>query len=506
MTVQVSDRFVDTNGIRLFVMDRGRGRALVFLHGLGWDHTLWQGVTQTFCDRYRVIAGDTRGHGRSAKPDGPYTIPLFAQDWAGALKNLRVQQACLIGFSQGGMIAQTLAVEHPEMVVALVLVSTSCRSDPAAHDKLEERIRVARAEGPVASARLAAGSVFSKAFMQAQPDAIEEFVRWRAGMDQEPLVHATRAAYGFDDPAQGVDGVMDVGIRGGRVAAVAPGLTPTPRTKTISVRGKLVLPGLIDTHAHIYEHVTGTFGLNADLVGIRSGVTTVVDQGGASPLTFNGFRNFVAEPAKSRVLSFISIYLAGGLMGHSHAGLYGPHGIDVGATVRAIEENRDLVKGIKTHAEIGGYSRWGIEVLKLAKEASRRARVPVYVHLGGMWPVVKESEPDPDSILNQVLPLLDQGDVLAHPFTRHPGAFVSASGKVHPIVTEAIMRGVRIDVGRGVHFSIEKARIVLEAGIIPFTLGADLHGYAVKRVKADPADVAPAPKGRSRGNGERLTA
>jgi len=293
------------------------------------------------------------------------------------------------------------------------------------------------------------------------------------------------------DPAQGIDGVMDVGILGGRVAAVAPALAPAPRTKMINVHGKLVLPGLIDTHAHIYEHVTGIFGLNADLVGIRSGVTTVVDQGGASPLTFNGFRNFVAQPAKSRVLSFISIYLAGGLMGHSHAGLYGPHGIDVGATVRAIEENRDLVKGIKTHA---------------AKEASRRARVPVYVHLGGMWPVVKESEPDPDSILNQVLPLLDEGDVLAHPFTRHPGAFVAASGKVHPIVTEAVMRGVRIDVGRGVHFSIEKARIVLEAGIMPFTLGADLHGYAVKRVKADPADVAPAPKGRSRGNGERLTA
>jgi len=145
------------------------------------------------------------------------------------------------------------------------------------------------------------------------------------------------------DPAQGIDGVMDVGILGGRVATVAPALAPAPRTKMINVRGKLVLPGLIDTHAHIYEHVTGTFGLNADLVGIRSGVTTVVDQGGASPLTFNGFRNFVAEPAKSRVLSFISIYLAGGLMGHSHAGLYGPHGIDVGATVRAIEENRALI-------------------------------------------------------------------------------------------------------------------------------------------------------------------
>src|SRR5262245_31754370 len=306
------------------------------------------------------------------------------------------------------------------------------------------------------------------------------------------------------DPAQGIDGVMDVGILGGRIAAVAPALAPTPGTKTINARGKLVLPGLIDTHAHIYEHVTGTFGLNADLVGIRSGVTTLVDQGGASPLTFDGFRNFVANPAKSRVLSFISIYLAGGLMGHSHAGLYGPHGIDVGATVRAIEENRDLVKGIKTHAEIGGYSRWGIEVLKLAKEASRRARVPVYVHLGGMWPVVKESEPDPDSILEQVLPLLDDGDVLAHPFTRHPGAFVAASGRIHPIVSEAVMRGVRIDVGRGVHFSVEKARIVLEAGILPFTLGADLHGCAVKRVTTDGVTASPAK--RSKRSAEQLTA
>jgi 3-oxoadipate enol-lactonase len=202
MTVQVSDRFVDVNGVRLYVMDRGRGRALVFLHGLGWDHTLWRGVTQAFSDQYRVIAGDTRGHGRSTKPDGPYTIALFSADWFAALKNLRVHQACIIGFSQGGMIAQTLAVEHPEIVGALVLVSTSCRSDPAAYEALEARIRVARSEGPAAAARLAAQSVFSRGFMQARPDAVEEFVQWRAGMDQEALVHATRAGYGFDVSAR----------------------------------------------------------------------------------------------------------------------------------------------------------------------------------------------------------------------------------------------------------------------------------------------------------------
>jgi len=287
------------------------------------------------------------------------------------------------------------------------------------------------------------------------------------------------------DPAQGIDGVMDVGIRRKRIVAVAPAIKTAGTVK--NVRGKLVLPGLIDTHAHVYENVTGVFGLNADLVGIRSGVTTIVDQGGASPLTFLGFRKFVAEPAKTRVLSFISIYLAGGLMGHSHVGLYGPHGVDVGATVRAIEENRDLVKGIKTHAEVGGYSRWGVAVVQLAKEASRRAQVPVYIHLGGMWPVAKDANPNADAILDEILGLLDPGDVLAHPFTRHPGAFVSSTGKVHPAITEALKRGIRIDVGRGVHFSVEKARIVLEAGILPFTLGADLHGFAVKRVQADGA-------------------
>jgi len=84
------------------------------------------------------------------------------------------------------------------------------------------------------------------------------------------------------DPAQGIDGVMDVGIRGKRIAAVGPELKTTGTVK--NVRGKLVLPGPIDTHAHVYENVTGVFGLNADQVGIRSGVTTVVDQGGAGGL------------------------------------------------------------------------------------------------------------------------------------------------------------------------------------------------------------------------------
>ena len=283
------------------------------------------------------------------------------------------------------------------------------------------------------------------------------------------------------DAARSVDGVFDVAVRGGKIAAVAPAIPAARAARSVDVRGRLVVPGMIDTHAHVYQYVTGTFGMNPDLVGIRSGVTTVVDQGGASPLTVDGFRKFIAEPAKTRVYSFISNYLAGGLVGHRYVKLYGPDGINVKETVRAIEENRDLVKGIKCHAEVGGYSRWGIETLKLAKQASREAKVPVYVHLGRLWAEEDGAPIDPDTVMTDLVPLLDPGDILAHPFTKNPGAFVSREGNVHPLIREAVARGVRIDIGRGGHASFAAARAVLDAGVRPFTIGADVHGYTIRR-------------------------
>ena len=283
------------------------------------------------------------------------------------------------------------------------------------------------------------------------------------------------------DPAQGVDGVLDVAIRDGAIAAVGPAIGRGQARKTIDVRDRLVIPGMIDTHAHVYEHVTGAFGMNPDLVGIRSGVTTVVDQGGAAPLTIQGFRKFIVEPAVTRVYSFISNYLVGGLVGHRYTDLYGPHGVNVRETTRAIEQNRDIVKGIKAHAEVGGYSRWGIETLRLAKETSRQAKVPVYVHLGRLWAEADGTTIDPDIVTPEMLPLLDPGDIIAHPFTKNVGAFVSREGTIHPLMFEAIRGGARIDVGRGGHMSFAAARTVLDAGIVPFTVGADIHGYTIKR-------------------------
>jgi predicted amidohydrolase len=96
-------------------------------------------------------------------------------------------------------------------------------------------------------------------------------------------------------PASGIDGIHDVAIRDGRVAAIEQTILPSSAGETIDVSGKLVLPGMIDTHAHVYQYVTGRFGLKPDMVGVRSGVTTVIDQGGPSCMTLPGFRHFIAE-------------------------------------------------------------------------------------------------------------------------------------------------------------------------------------------------------------------
>lgn len=280
------------------------------------------------------------------------------------------------------------------------------------------------------------------------------------------------------DPARGLDGPYDVAISDGRIAQVDVAIPAIAAAQTLDVKGKLVLPGLVDTHAHVYQYVTGRFGLDADLVGVQSAVTTLIDQGGPSCMTLPGFREFVIRQKKARVVAFLSAYLVGGLEGHYFPELYKPDCLDIDATVRCALENPDIIKGFKAHAEIGGFERWGVRVMEIAAEIGRRANLPLYIHFGQLWPLpTTPSGMDPDTVFAQVAALLKPGDVLAHPFSRHPGSFVDREGRVNPLARQAIANGALIDVGYGSHFSFDMARIALDAGIMPDSLGADMHGY-----------------------------
>jgi dihydroorotase len=136
------------------------------------------------------------------------------------------------------------------------------------------------------------------------------------------------------------------------------------------------------------------------------------------------------------------------------------------------------VRGIKGHAEIGGFTRWGDEAMKRAAIIARGVDRPLYIHFGQLWPLPETNHPyDPDAILPEMLEIMRPGDILAHPFTRHPGGFVDRHGALHPVVKEALARGLKTDVGHGSHFSFKMAQLVLAAGVVPDTLGADMHGY-----------------------------
>jgi 3-oxoadipate enol-lactonase len=189
---------VHTPRLSMFCVDGGSGPPVVLLHGLGWDSSLWFPTLTQLSIQHRAIAADTRGHGESDKPDGPYSIAQFADDWAALLDHLRVRKATLVGLSQGGMVAQALAISRPDLVARLVLVATSCRTHPDAKANMEARIAALGDAGPEAAAQVAAGSIFSAAWRHHHPEELARFLHWRCLAPAGPLTAAMRAVYGFD--------------------------------------------------------------------------------------------------------------------------------------------------------------------------------------------------------------------------------------------------------------------------------------------------------------------
>lgn len=275
-------------------------------------------------------------------------------------------------------------------------------------------------------------------------------------------------------PADNINEIGDIGIKDGKIAAIGEELEAGPETVILDGTNCYVSPGFIDMHIHGYAYNTD-YGTFPDNVGVKVGVTTAVDQGSAGCLTFPGFKHFMIEPSKTRVFSFINIGASGTLKGSMLPPLHSPQGIDYDLTIKTIQENLDTIKGIKTHAEMGGYSRWGLEVLRVAKKASRETGVPLYVHVGKLFSADEDRLPHPDVVLPEAVQLLDRGDFLAHCFTGKPGGLLNANGKVHPEVVEAIRNGVLLDLAYGEHFSFEVAEKVLDQGIKPYTISSDVH-------------------------------
>lgn len=118
---------VNANNIAIYYEIHGAGEPLMLISGLNSDHTLYRGIVPQLAERYQVIVFDNRGVGQTEKPDIPYSIEMMAEDTAGLLSVLGIERAHILGASMGGRIAVALALQHPELVESLILVSTGVR-------------------------------------------------------------------------------------------------------------------------------------------------------------------------------------------------------------------------------------------------------------------------------------------------------------------------------------------------------------------------------------------
>jgi dihydroorotase len=263
------------------------------------------------------------------------------------------------------------------------------------------------------------------------------------------------------DPSQNLSGERDVAIANGKIAAVQANIPAARAREVFDARGKLVTPGLINVHAHLYKY-GNTVTVDPEPVGFPAGVTTAIDAGSAGANTFLGFRKFVIDTSPLRIYAMLNIAIIGNYGNELYLNM---SLINARSAIRAINEQRDRILAIKVringiHDELAN----DVEVLKRAREAADATGLPIMMH----W----SNEPD-------LLAMLKRGDILTHPFAppspRMPNLFGGQPGKVLPQILELKDRGILTDGQAGTsHHSWEVSEKAFSQGWSPDLISTDI--------------------------------
>jgi len=267
------------------------------------------------------------------------------------------------------------------------------------------------------------------------------------------------------DPGAGLRGVMDIGISGGKIAAVESSLAAHEALRTVSAKGYYVFPGLIDLHAHVLLN-GHDMGIHTDEYLRHTGVTTLCDAGSTGSATFPGLRDLLDNHVHTRVRAFVNLS-AIGITGIQRDGelAHFPYA-DPEGCARTIKENPDLCIGVKLRFGPKLVWEYSAEPVKLARKTAYMAgNVPMMMH-------ITDSPVPLPALIEHMIP----GDIVTHCYHgRNHGIMGQEKQFVLKEVVEAQKAGIVFDCAHGrSHFSFRMIEKALDQGFLPDTISTDL--------------------------------
>ncbi len=210
-----------SNGIELnYEIHGSKGPWVVLSHSLACDLHMWEAQIDLLKDRFRVLAYDTRGHGRSDAPSGAYTMDQLVEDVRGLLSGVGADRPHWVGLSMGGMIGMTYALKYPGEFQSLVLCDTSSRIPPEMAPVWGERIKAATRQGMSALVAPTLERWFTEPFRQSRKDVMDHVadmitntpVTGYAGCCHAiPTINCTDQLHAIKSPVQIIVGEQDAG-------------------------------------------------------------------------------------------------------------------------------------------------------------------------------------------------------------------------------------------------------------------------------------------------------